>query len=316
MIIVAEIGAAHGGSLKTALDTIQAAADAGADAIKIQTWTPDEMECGGRILDSGPWKGSSLQALYREAHTPWDWHQPIIDMCGEMGLEWWTTVFDRKALDFAEELGCPRYKIASFELVDIPLLNDVKSTGKPVILSTGMATEDEINRAVAASGDDVTLLKCVSSYPANPKDYNLFTIYDWDIDCKVGLSDHTQSIIAPVVAATLGVEMIERHITLTKGGLDDGFASTPQQFKEMVVAVKTAIESLGDIRYGATPSEAPSLALRRSLWVIRPIRKGERFTLDNIGTRRPADGAPCYLLPDLLGKESGRDYDAGEPLLL
>ena len=327
MKIVAEIGASHNGSLERAVDTIAAAAVAGADAIKLQTWSPDKMDCGGRVLDSGPWKGHSLRDLYRKAHTPWEWHQPIIDAATKFGLEWWSTPFDYASVAFLESLHCPRYKIASFELIDTELIKRVAQTGKPVILSTGMATSKEIADAVfcARVGNrivDLTLLKCVSAYPADPDTFNLMTMVDmgraWGgvtDGVEVGISDHTQTDAVPVAAAVLGASMIERHLTIDReGGLDDSFASTPDQFKSMVGSVRTALAALGSVQYGAMQSELPSVALRRSLWIVEDIPAGETLNYSNLQTRRPADGLEPQHLASLLGKRVNRNLSAGTPM--
>lgn len=318
MKIVAEIGAAHNGSLERATDTIIAAWKAGADAVKFQTWTPDAMDAGGRVLDSGPWKGHSLKDLYRKAHTPWEWHKPLIAAAQTCGIEWFSTPFDYASVAFLESLGCPRYKVASFEIVDIPLIKRIAQTGKPIILSTGMATETEIYHAVDACGTSpYTLLRCVSAYPASPEDFNLETMCDmgrrWE--CPVGLSDHSRGVSIQIAAAVMGASMIERHITLEPGdGLDDGFASLPSEFASMVSSVRTALSALGRVKYGPAPQEAPSMALRRSLWVLEDIPAGSTLTTRNIGSRRPADGLEPRFLPSLLGKTAATYLQAGTPL--
>jgi pseudaminic acid synthase len=318
--IVAEIGAAHNGTLERAIRTIQAAADVGADAIKLQTWTPDTMDCGGRIVDSGTWRGMALRDLYRKAHTPWEWYPALIMEATRLGLEWWSTPFDAPSVWFLEVLGCPRYKIASFEIVDLDLIGVVSTTGKPIIISTGMATQEEIGSAVsAAHSSHVTLLKCVSGYPADPADYNLNTMHNMRLKFNrpVGLSDHTLTPTLAVCATVLGASMIERHLTLSKeDGLDDSFASTPDEFQDMVKCVKTAQEALGTVRYGVMPSELPQHALRRSLWVWQDVRAGDPITHENVRTARPADGLPPAALSQLLGKVFVRDIPGGTPMSL
>ena len=320
MKIVAEIGAAHNGSLERAVDTIIAAAQAGADGIKLQTWSPDTMDCGGRIVDSGTWRGMPLRELYRKAHTPWEWHRPLISAAQACGLEWWSTPFDNASVDFLESLDCPRYKIASFEIVDLNLIQHVATTRKPIIISTGMATEDEVSEAVwAAHPGHVTLLKCVSGYPANPGDYNLNTMRNMRgrFTCDVGLSDHTLDSTVAVAATVLGASMIERHLTLSRqDGLDDSFASTPDQFQDMVRCVRTAQEALGTVRYGVAPSEMPQHALRRSLWIWEDVKAGDRVTVQNVRSARPADGLEPSRLPAILGKTFARDIPGGTPLSL
>lgn len=320
MQIIAELAASHNGSLQRALDTVKAAAESGATGIKLQTWTPDTMDCGNRIIQSGPWKGTSLRDLYREAWTPWKWHKPIIEKAKELGLTWHSTPFDIKALEFLESLECPRYKVASFEITDIPLIKAISETKKPIIISTGMATRDEIDRAMdAVCGSDITLLHCVSSYPANPQDFNLQTmnILKMKYHCKVGLSDHTQTPVAAMIAASFYATMIERHITLDRqDGLDDAFASTPDQFADMVMSVKLAQQCVGIVEFGTKPSEAPSLALRRSLWITQDLKQGDILTVDNLKTARPAEGLEPYRINELLGKPVKQNIKAGTPASL
>jgi N-acetylneuraminate synthase len=286
--------------MERAGETIIAASLSGADACKFQTWTPDGMDCGERVIDSGPWRGKSLRDLYRQAHTPWEWHNSLIDICKTLGLDWWSTPFDAESVDFLESLNCPRYKIASFEIVDLALIRKVARTNKPIIISTGMANLREVDEAVnaAARAYNITLLRCVSGYPASPEDYNLASMVDMGqrYGCEVGLSDHTKDISVPVTAAVLGASMIERHLTLNRAdGLDDGFASEPAEFLAMTKAVKTALDSIGSVKYGPTDAEYSSLALRRSLWVTKDMLKGEVFT-------------------DLKGKRAKQDINAGTPM--
>lgn len=319
MKIVAEIGASHAGSIARAVKIIHHAAMAGADAIKLQTWSPDTMDAGDRWLDAGPWKGTKLRDLYKAAHTPWDWHPILAKVAKEEGLEWWSTPFDAASVDFLESLGCPRYKIASFELVDLPLISYAAKTGKPLILSTGMATLEEIRAAVFAAGESrsLTLLRCISSYPANPSEFNLRTMRDLrhHFGCLYGVSDHTRDTTIPTLAVAMGASMIERHITRSHGdGLDDSFASSPEEFTSMVRAVRTAQEAMGEVKYGPTPSEGPSLALRRSLWTVKPIRRGERITTENVRSARPAEGMWPGYLPFVLDKTVIQDLRPGTPL--
>ena len=320
MIICAELGASHNGTLERALETVRAAARCGADAVKLQTWTPDTMDCGGRWIESGPWKGHNLRDLYRKAHTPWDWHRPIADLAGELGMEWWSTPFDHASVDYLESLNCPRYKIASFEIVDLDLIVHASNTLRPMIISTGMATEAEITDAVAlVNPERLTLLRCVSGYPADPIDYNLHSIPDMRrrFGCEVGLSDHTKGVTLPVVATALGATMIERHLTISRAdGLDDSFASTPDQFLHMVASVRTAQEALGGIRYGVVPSELPQHALRRSLWVCEDVKAGDIVSRQNVRSARPADGISPGHLPFALGQVFRVDVAAGTPLKL
>jgi N-acetylneuraminate synthase len=316
--IVAEIGASHNGDLNRAVETVRAAAASGADAIKLQTWIPGTMAAGGRVLDSGPWKGRYLADLYEQAWTPWEWHTTLIAEGTRLGMEWWSTPFDVESLIFLESLHCPRYKVASFEITDIPLIEAIAQTGKPIILSTGMASMEDVGDAVRACGKNhVTLLRCVSAYPADPGDFNLQTMVHMGDHWQrpVGLSDHTKSISVPVAATALGAVMIERHLTLKpEDGLDDGFASTPVEFRSMVSGVRTALAAIGEVRYGPAQAERPSVALRRSLWVVKDMARGDALTLDNLRSARPADGVHPKYLPRLLDLKVSRDIPAGSPM--
>lgn len=266
--IVAELSANHLGSLDRAMALVEAASKAGADAIKLQTFTPSQMADAGTILESGPWAGHDLLDLYRQAHTPREWHKPLFDRAIELGLIPFSSVFHPDDVDFLETLGCPMYKISSFELLDLDLIRHVAIIEKPLIISTGMGTEEEIECAVWAAGArHLTLLKCTSSYPASLEDCNLVTIpvmYEL-FGCDVGLSDHTLGSTAAVAATALGAVMIEKHLTLsrTDGGLDAGFSAEPEEFSAMVAACKEAAIALGEARFGPTAAEASSLPLRR-----------------------------------------------------
>lgn len=271
--IVAEIGASHNGSLPRALMLVMLAAKAGADAIKLQTFNPEQMADPGVMIEEGPWKGREALDLYRQAHTPREWHVPIFEMARASGIEPFSSVFHPDDVDFLETLGCPRYKIASFELTDLALISYAAATGKPMILSTGMATFHEVRAGLnACTGNKhVTLLKCTSAYPAPESDANLHNMQKLGdmhlIGCSVsaGLSDHTKGIGVAVAASALGASMIEKHITISPNdaGLDAGFAIGHQEFTNMVVACRQAAEALGTGEFGPTASEAPSLALRR-----------------------------------------------------
>lgn len=317
--IVAELSANHSGSLDRALETATAAAEAGADALKLQTWSP------GTMAYSGIWKGQSLKDLYRDAWLPWEWHSDLFVLCKELGIECFSTPFDRDAVDFLERLGCPRYKIASFEIIDLPLIEYVASKGKPLIISTGMATWREIDEAVQAavfSGlrhDDITILKCTSAYPAAPGDANLATMANmqtWWKECRVGLSDHTPGMGVPIRAAIMGAKMIEKHLTMKRadGGPDAAHSLEPEEFKQMVEECWRAIEALGDVEYGALRSEADSQLLRRSLWIVRDMKAGDILTTENLRTARPAYGLLPKHLPELLGRRVGNDIKAGTPM--
>lgn len=311
--IVAEMSANHLGSLKRAHRIVDAAANAGADAIKLQTWTPDTMCIDTNfVLPHGPWAGRRLVDLYREAYTPWEWHAELFDHARQRGLEPFSAAFDCHAVDFLESLGVKRHKVASFELTDLPLIRYMASKGKPMILSTGMATLDEVVAAVSEvqchSFSAPTILRCTSAYPAQPEDAHLASISGpW------GLSDHTMGIGVACAAAALGATMIEKHLTLSRadGGPDAGFSMEPAEFAQMVFECRRAAAAVGEVRYGPGPNE--STALRRSLWVSQPVEAGEPLVLGvNVVTARPAHGLPPGT--DLTGKRAAQRLDRGTPL--
>lgn len=312
--IVAEMSANHLGSLDRALKIVESAAEAGADAIKLQTWSPDTMCIDhGYTLEHGPWAGRKLFDLYREAWTPWDWHKPIFDRARELGLIPFSAAFDRDSVDFLETLEVDRHKVASFELTDLPLIRYMASKGKPIILSTGMAERVEIGQALlAATGVEITMLCCTSAYPADATDANLATFADGWGD-NWGLSDHTPGIGVACAAAALGATMIEKHLTLARsdGGPDAGFSLDPQEFKQLVTECRRASASIGEVKYG--PSQSESTALRRSLWVCVDVKAGEELILGaNVVTARPALGlSPSY---DLTGKRAKLDIKGGSAL--
>lgn len=322
-LIVAEVSANHMGSLHRCMDIINQAVRSGAHAIKLQTYTADTMVADREyILPSGPWKGRKLWELYQEAHTPWLWHKPIFDHCDRIGIECFSTPFCPQAVDFLERLHCSRYKIASFELTDLQLIVHAARTGKPLILSTGMATFDEIQRAVNAAKhagcQDLTLLKCTSSYPAPIQDANLNTLSHMRefFGCKVGLSDHTPGIGVPIAAVMQGATLIEKHITLEDGqGLDGPFSLKPEEFRQMCIEIERATLAMGECHYGPTISEQPSLNLRRSVYAIRHIKKGHAITADDAQPRRPANGPiDAMYIGAILGMLAMHDIPAGTPL--
>lgn len=325
--IIAELSANHNGSLERAVESIRAVAETGADAVKLQTYTADTLtiDCDNEYFRIGGgtlWDGRTLYDLYKEAYTPWEWHAELKAVAEQCGLEFFSTPFDETAVDFLEGLGVQRHKVASFELVDIPLLKKIGSTKKPVIMSTGMASVEEIHEALDAlrsSGcPEISLLKCTSSYPADPKDANLNTIQDLSerFGCRVGLSDHTMGIAVPVVSVALGACIIEKHFTLSRadGGPDSGFSLEPAEFKEMVDAVRVAERSLGEIKYGGTESEEKSKDFRRSLFVVEDIKAGEPFTPENVRSIRPGHGLMPRHLGRVLGCQASRDIPRGTPL--
>jgi len=326
--IIAEMSGNHNQSLERALAIVDAAAGAGAHGLKIQTYTADTMtldsEGAGFSIQDGNslWKGRSLYTLYQEAYTPWEWHEPIFDRCRKHGMLPFSTPFDETAVDFLETLGVPLYKIASFENTDLPLIRKVAATGKPMIVSTGMATVAELDEAVRTGRDsgcrDLVLLKCTSTYPADPGNTNINTIpHMRDLfRCQVGLSDHTMGIGVALASVALGATVIEKHFTLRRadGGVDSAFSMEPEELRMLVTESERAWRSLGGIAYGATQAEKASLQFRRSLYVAQDMRAGEVFTAANLRAVRPGLGLPVKYLETLLGKSIGRHAKKGTPV--
>lgn len=328
--IVAEMSGNHNQSLERALAIVEAAAKAGAHALKIQTYTADTMTldtdgAGFAIDDPGSlWQGKTLYQLYQEAHTPWDWHQPIFERCRALGMEVFSTPFDETAVDFLETLDVPCYKIASFENVDLPLIRKAAATGKPLIISTGMATVAELDEAVRAAREagcrDIILLKCTSSYPASPQDSNIRTLPHLRelFQCEVGLSDHTGGVGVSVASVALGATLIEKHFTLSRadGGVDAVFSLEPEELRVLVAESERAWQALGGVSYGAGEKERKSLAFRRSLYVVRDIRAGEAFTPENVRAIRPGYGLAPKYLDMVLGRRARVDLKRGTALTL
>jgi N-acetylneuraminate synthase len=326
--IIAEMSGNHNQSLERALAIVEAAAAAGADAVKLQTYTADTMTLDiheGDFFIEDPnslWKGQSLYRLYQEAYTPWEWHEPIFRRCRELGLLAFSTPFDESAVDFLESLDVPAYKIASFENTDLVLIRKAAATGKPLIISTGMATAAELDEAVRAAREagakHIVLLKCTSTYPASPENSNLATIPHMEslFGCQVGLSDHTMGVGVAVAAVALGATVIEKHFTLSRadGGVDAAFSMEPEEFRRLVEETKRAWQALGRVHYGPTEAEKPSLKHRRSLYVSRDIKAGEPFTRDNVKAIRPGLGLPTKYLEAVLGKTAKRDVKKGTPV--
>lgn len=325
--IIAEMSANHGHDFQRAVQIIRAAKEAGADAVKLQTYTPDTItfpsdsepfRVGGGTL----WDGRTLHELYAEAHTPWEWHPKLKEAADEIGIDLFSTPFDFTAVDFLESIGAPAYKAAAAEIVDIPLLRKIAQTGKPMIISTGMATLAEIAEAVdavrAAGASQIALLRTSSAYPAPPDEMDLRTIPHMAeaFGVPAGLSDHTLELAVPVAAVALGAAIIEKHLTLSRelGGPDSAFSLEPDEFKEMVRAVRTTEKALGRVRYGPTPSEAASLPFRRSLFVVKDVKAGEAFTEENVRSIRPAAGLHPRCLEAVIGRRATRDLAAGTPL--
>lgn len=323
--IIAEMSANHNQSLDRALAIVEAAATAGAHAVKLQTYTADTMtldiaEREFFIHDPDSlWKGKSLYELYKEAHTPWEWHKPIFDRCRELGLIYLSTAFDETAVDFLEKLDVPCYKIASFENTDIPLIRKVAATGKPMIISTGMATIAELDETVRTAREagcrDLILLKCTSTYPATPENTNILTIPHMAklFDCQVGLSDHTVGIGVAVASVALGATVIEKHFTLSRadGGVDSAFSMEPDEMRALVTETKRAWLALGKVSYGPTEKEKNSLIFRRSLYIVQDMKKGDILTRENLKAIRPGLGLPPKYYDILLGKRINRDVKCG-----
>ena len=327
VFVIAELSANHHQSLDRALDLVCAARDAGADAVKLQTYTPDTMTIDSeappfRIGAGTIWEGRNLYDLYAEAQTPWEWHEPLARKAGELGLQWLSTPFDASAVGFLRDLDVPALKIASFELVDLELIATAAATGLPLIVSTGMATEEEISTAVAVArehGDGrLALLRCNSAYPAPPSEMDLRAIPDmiarWV--CPVGLSDHSLSASASIVAVALGASIVEKHITLSRRepGPDSEFSLEPDEFAAMVHDLREAHSALGTVRYGPQERERASLAFRRSIFVIADIAEGEQLTRENVRVIRPGDGLTPSALPAVLGRRASVAIKRGTPL--
>lgn len=326
--IIAEMSGNHNASLERALAIVDAAADAGAHAIKLQTYTADTMTLDlneGDFVISDPkslWKGRQLYDLYQEAHTPWDWHKPIMERAKERGILCFSSPFDDSAVDFLETLDVLAYKIASFELVDLPLIKKCAKTGKPIIMSTGMATLAEIDDAVRTAREngcpEIVLLKCTSTYPATPENSNLHTIPHLKdlFGCTVGLSDHTLGIGAAVAAVALGATVIEKHFTLSRadGGVDSAFSLEPHELKALVEETQRAWQSLGTINYGMLEAEKKSLQFRRSLYIGEDMKAGDILTPQNLRRIRPGNGLPPKHYDLLLGKTVKSNVIKGTPV--
>jgi len=325
--IVAELSANHRQRFDEAVKLIEAAKEAGADAAKLQTYTHDTMTIKSDkpefLIGGGtPWDGRSLYDLYGEAYMPWEWQPKLKGIANELGIDLFSSPFDKTAVDFLEEMGVPAYKMASFEIVDIPLVEYIASKGKPMIISTGMATLAEIDEAVQAArrsgASQIVLLKCTSAYPALPEEMNLRTIPHLSeaFGVPVGLSDHTLGIAVPVAAVALGACIVEKHFTLSRSipSLDSAFSLEPQEFKAMVEAIRTTEKALGEVRYEVSEQEAKSRVFRRSLFVVKDMKAGEVFTEENVRSIRPGYGLHTRHLKDVLGRRAARDIQRGTPL--
>jgi len=327
-LIIAELSGNHNQSLERALELVGVAARSGAHALKIQTYTADTMTLNlssGEFLISdpkSPWHGNTLYQLYEKAHTPWDWHKPIFDRARELGLLAFSTPFDETAVDFLEEFDVPCYKIASFENTDLPLIRRVAATGKPLIISTGMATVAELDESVraarAAGCRHLVLLKCTSTYPATPENTNIATIPHLRelFGCEVGLSDHTMGVGVSVASVALGATVIEKHFTLDRadGGVDSTFSMEPHEMAQLVVETQRAWQALGRVSYGPVPAELKSLQFRRSLYVVEALRAGDILDERNVRAIRPGLGLPPKHLEQVLGRRIAVDVKRGTAL--
>jgi N-acetylneuraminate synthase len=326
--IIAEMSGNHKQSLDRALEIVTAAAESGAHGLKLQTYTPDTMTLDlakGEFFitdNKSLWQGRSVYDLYQEAHTPWEWHKPIFDRAKELGLIVFSTPFDGTAVDFLENLDVPCYKIASFENIDIPLIRKVAQTGKPMIISTGMASIAELDETARSARDygckDIVLLKCTSTYPASPENTNLLTIPHMRnlFCCEVGLSDHTLGLGAAVASVALGATVIEKHFTLKRadGGVDAAFSLEPKEMRTLVEETKRTWQALGKVQYGPTETEMRSKVFRRSLYITQDLLAGEILTQENIRSIRPGHGLPPKYLEIVLGKKINREAKKGTPV--
>ena len=326
--LIAEMSGNHNQSLERALAIVDAAAASGADAVKLQTYTADTMtldvRAPGFVIEdkNSLWSGRQLHELYQQAHTPWEWHKPIMERAATHGLHCFSSPFDESAVDFLERLGVPAYKIASFEVTDVRLIRRVARTGKPMIVSTGMATVAEIDQAVRSAREagcrELVLLKCTSTYPATPENTNILTIPHMRamFGCEVGLSDHTMGCGVAVAATALGATVVEKHFTLARadGGVDSSFSMEPAEFALLRSETERAAQALGQVNYGPTRAEQPSLAFRRSLYIARDVKAGDVLDEKTVRCVRPGFGLEPKFMETVLGRRIARDAAAGTPL--
>ena len=327
-LVIAEMSGNHNQSLDRGLRIVEAAAEAGVQALKLQTYSPDtitlDVQDGDFMIEDSNslWHGRSLYDLYEEAHTPWEWHAPIMKRAAELGLACFSTPFDETAVDFLEDLNVPAYKIASFENVHLPLIRRVASTGKPLLVSTGMATLAEIDGAVQAAREagckDLVLLKCTSAYPATPEHSNVLTIPHLRalFGCEVGLSDHTMGVGVALSAVAHGATVIEKHFTLARadGGVDSAFSSEPHEMRSLVIETERAWQSLGRVSYGPSEADMRSITFRRSIYISEDVKAGEALTTENLRCVRPGMGLPPKYFDMLLGRRMNRDVKKGTPM--
>ena len=326
--IIAEMSGNHNQSLDRALEIVEAAAKTGAHGLKIQTYTADTMTID---LDEGEfhisdkkslWKGESLYSLYQKAYTPWEWHKPIFERSRQLGMIPFSTPFDDTAVDFLESLDVPCYKIASFENTDVQLIKRVAATGKPLIMSTGMASLAELDESVRAAREagckDLVLLKCTSTYPSTPANTHLLTIPHMRnlFDCEIGLSDHTMGTGVSLASVALGATVIEKHFTLRRadGGVDSTFSMEPDEMKQLVTDSERAWQAIGSVSYGPTQAELPSLQYRRSLYIVKDVEAGEKLTSTHVKAIRPGLGLPTKYLEQVIGRQVAHKVRRGTPV--
>lgn len=324
--IIAEMSANHGGSLENAKEILYAAKEVGADCVKLQTYTADTitMNCRNKYfyIENGTWKGENLYDLYKKAYTPWEWQWELKELADKISIDIFSTPFDKTAVDFLEELGMEFYKIASFELVDIPLIEYVASKNKPIIMSAGMGSLEEVADAVDAVRkyhNEIVLLKCSSAYPAITDDMNLMTMIDMKERFKVpvGLSDHSMGALGAVAAVAMGASVIEKHFCLSRNidNPDVSFSMEPDEFKDMVQKIRLVEKAKGGIQYGPSEQERENIKFRKSIFISKPIKKGELFSEDNIRIIRPSGGIKPKYYSDILGRRASRDLEQGIPLV-
>jgi pseudaminic acid synthase len=325
--VIAELSANHNHDMNRAVKLVHAAKESGADAVKLQTYTPDRLTIRSdaesfRVGKGSLWEGRTLYDLYSEAYMPWEWQPKLKEVADRLKIDLFSSPFDPTAVDFLEKMGVPAYKIASFEIVDLPLIERAARTGKPLILSTGMATYEEIEEAVAtarkAGATQIILLKCTSAYPAPPEEMNLRTIPELakSLGVPVGLSDHTLGIAVPAIAVALGACVVEKHFTLSRAepGPDSKFSLEPAEFMAMTEAIRVAEKAVGKVSYGPSGKESENLMFRRSLFVVKGVKAGEVFTAESVRSIRPAHGLHPRNLTAVLGRRATRDIPSGTPL--
>lgn len=324
--IVAEMSANHNQSYEEAVKIVETAKDCGADAIKLQTYTPDTLtiDCDNKFfrIENTIWKGKKLYDLYKESYTPWEWHPKLKNVAEKIGLDFFSTPFDASAVNFLEKLNIPVFKIASFEIVDFPLIHKVAKTGKPIIISTGMAKIEEIEEAVSilkkTGCTELALLKCTSSYPAKPEYANLRTIPHMfkTFNLPIGLSDHTPGIAVPIAAISLGACIVEKHFTLSRknSAADSSFSLEPQEFKSMVDNIRIAEKALGTVSYTISESQRAAFNFRKSLFVVEDINAGQKFSLENVRSIRPGDGIHTKYFKKIMGKKAIKNAAKGTPV--